>query len=313
MKRRDKQKLTGIYVDGDSLQVWASKTVGRKLNAADIRALVSRYGRDIDYFLHICDKQDEKAARVFERDGLRVHRTDLSTDRARAYRPKAEEALELHAIDAMQQDIDHVVLVTGVVYEALKSMLKAATHLNCRATLLAPNAPKKIVLDEFVKLAPKQFGSKSPDEPLRVFISYSHKDEALRERLETSLALLRRQNVLSVWHDRQITAGDKWAGAIDENLESADIILLLVSPDFIASDYCHDIEMDRAMKRHAEKTARVVPIIVRDADWESSRFASLQALPKGGRPVTLWPNSDSAWKDVAVGIRETAADVRRSR
>ena len=150
-------------------------------------------------------------------------------------------------------------------------------------------------------------------EALRVFISYSHKDETLRAELETHLKLLQRQGLISVWTDRKITAGEEWKGQIDENLESARIILLLVSADFIASDYCYDVEMKRALARHEAKEARVIPVILRDVDWQPAPFGKLQALPKEGKPVKLWEDKDSAWKDVAIGIRTVVEELRRRR
>src|SRR5512147_326229 len=106
-----------------------------------------------------------------------------------------------------------------------------------------------------------------PAVPISLFYSYSHKDEALRDELETHLSLLRRQGFLSGWHDRRIAAGTEWAGQIDHHLEAADVILLLVSSDFLASDYCWDVETRRAMDRHEAGTARVIPVILRPCDW----------------------------------------------
>lgn len=85
-----------------------------------------------------------------------------------------------------------------------------------------------------------------------VFFSYSHKDEALRDRLEVHLTMLKREGIIETWHDRRITAGDEFAGVIDARLESADLILLLVSADFLNSNYCFDVEMKRALERHAQ-------------------------------------------------------------
>jgi internalin A len=144
---------------------------------------------------------------------------------------------------------------------------------------------------------------------LSLFYSYSHKDEVLRGEIETHLKLLQRQGLISTWHDRKIAAGAEWAGQIDRNLEAADIILLLVSADFIASDYCYDLEMKRALERHEQGSARVIPVILRDVDWQSAPFGKLQALPKNGTPVTLWSAKDSAWKDVAVGIRKAVEEI----
>jgi hypothetical protein len=98
--------------------------------------------------------------------------------------------------------------------------------------------------------------------PVEIFISYSHKDDRLRERLEAHLSLLRRQGIISAWHDRRITAGREWAGAIDEHLNSAAVILLLASADFLASDYCYEKEMTRALERHSAGEAWVIPVIL---------------------------------------------------
>ncbi|WP_437282534.1 AAA family ATPase [Sorangium sp. So ce375] len=146
--------------------------------------------------------------------------------------------------------------------------------------------------------------------PIRLFFSYSHEDEALRDELETHLALLKREGLLQSWHDRRIAAGDESAGQIDRNLNEADIILLLVSADFMASDYCFDHEMMRALERHDAGQACVIPVLLRKTDWQSAPFAKLQALPKGARPVTLWQDRDEAWHDVALGIRRAIEALR---
>src|SRR4051794_37931256 len=112
--------------------------------------------------------------------------------------------------------------------------------------------------------------------PQKVFISYAREDGALREKLEKQLAILRRQGLIATWHDRMITAGREWAGLIAAELEAADIILLLVSPDFLASDYIDEVELKRALERHEAGAARVVPVILRDCLWRYSAFAKLQ-------------------------------------
>jgi internalin A len=148
-------------------------------------------------------------------------------------------------------------------------------------------------------------------EGLRVFYSYSHKDETLRNELETHLKLLQRQHLIDSWSDRDINAGDDWKTKIDENLERADIILLLVSADFIASDYCYEKEMVRAMKRHKDEEARVIPIIVRPVNWERALFSSAQALPQKGLAVTKWPDRDEAWANVSEGIEKVVREMRK--
>lgn len=140
-------------------------------------------------------------------------------------------------------------------------------------------------------------------QPVEVFYSYSHKDEEFRDELEKHLVMLKREGFISGWHDRKIEAGIEWRDQINEHLESAGIILLLISSDFLASDYCYDIEMKRAMQRHDNGEARVIPIILRTCDWRSGPFAKLQALPKNATPIKSWVDKDEAFTDVAAGIR----------
>ena len=116
--------------------------------------------------------------------------------------------------------------------------------------------------------------------------------------------------MIDEWHDRRIGAGQEWAGAIDEHLNSADFVLLLVSADFLASDYCYDLEMTRALERHDAGDACVIPVILRSVDWRGAPFAKLQALPRDAKPVTSWPDRDEAFTDVARGIRQVVEDLR---
>ncbi|WP_445630880.1 toll/interleukin-1 receptor domain-containing protein [Nostoc sp. DSM 114167] len=149
--------------------------------------------------------------------------------------------------------------------------------------------------------------------PVKVFFSYSHKDEALRDELATHLSMMKRQGVIEAWHDREITAGSEWANAIDDNLEIADIILLLVSANFLASDYCYDKEMTRAMERHETREARVIPIILKPSDWNGAPFGKLQALPKNAKPVTSWQDQDEAFLNVAQGIRRVVEEMAKTK
>lgn len=148
-----------------------------------------------------------------------------------------------------------------------------------------------------------------PTAPLDVFYSYSHKDEALRDELATQLAALKREGLIRAWHDRDIEGGTEWKDQIDTHLNTAAIILLLVSPSFIASDYIWDKELKVALERHEAGSARVIPIILRPCDWQKSPFAKLQALPRDAKPVTLWPNQDEAFLDVAKGIRRVVVEL----
>lgn len=138
----------------------------------------------------------------------------------------------------------------------------------------------------------------------KIFMSYSHKDEPLRDELEVHLSMLKRQGLISTWHDRKILPGDVFGEEIDENLESSDIILLLVSHYFLASDYCYDIEMKRALEKHESGDARVIPIILDHCDWKNAQFEKLIALPKDGQPITDYPNQNKAFLEIVEGLRK---------
>jgi len=147
--------------------------------------------------------------------------------------------------------------------------------------------------------------------PLRAMVSYSHRDEAFRQDLDRVLASLKRQNLLEVWSDHEILAGSEIDKSIDEALKSVEIILLLISPDFVASDYCYSVELRAALARHESNDAVVVPIIIRPTDWEGLPFSKLKFLPEDAKPVSVWPDRDSAWLNVAKSLRELIADQAR--
>lgn len=149
--------------------------------------------------------------------------------------------------------------------------------------------------------------------PVQVFFSYSHRDEAYKEQLEVHLTILRRRGLLKSWSDRQIIAGQNWQSIIEEQLQAADIVLLLVSADFIASDYCYGKELRCALERHERNETKVIPIVLRPVDWRDAPFGKLQALPKDGTPVTSWPNQDQAWLDVEQGIRRAIEELNETK
>jgi len=137
---------------------------------------------------------------------------------------------------------------------------------------------------------------------IELFYSYSHKDEKFREELEKHLSILKKNAIIANWNFRKILAGSEWEAEIKSHLNSANIILLLISPDFMASDYCYDVEVVRAMERHKNGEALVVPVILRPILWESSPFSKLQVLPENTRPIIKWRNRDEAFLEVAKGI-----------
>jgi formylglycine-generating enzyme required for sulfatase activity len=156
----------------------------------------------------------------------------------------------------------------------------------------------------------------STDEPTRavsVFCSYSHEDAELRRKLVQALGLLRRQGRIALWHDRLILPGQDWQATIDAKLDEAQIVLLLVSASFMDSDYAHGIEMTRALERHRARAAKVIPVIIRDCDWQTAPFGGLQALPTGGKAVESWARPDEALTDIAKGIRSVVEAINAAR
>lgn len=144
----------------------------------------------------------------------------------------------------------------------------------------------------------------------RVFISYSHADEGLRDELEVHLAMLKRQGLVDVWHDRRLVAGDRLDWTISKELDQADVILLLVSPNFLASDYCYKIEKGRALERHREGTARLISVILRPCDWTHTDLAQFLVTPTDGKPITQWPDKDAAFLDITRQIRRAIETMK---
>lgn len=139
--------------------------------------------------------------------------------------------------------------------------------------------------------------------PATLFLSYAHEDEALHKQLENHLSLLRHQDLLSPWHNRDVLPGACWSDEIDDHLKNADVILLLISANFLASDYCYEIEMQCALERHRRNEAVVIPVILKPCDWFKAPFGTLQALPRNAKAVTTWSNPDEAFTEIAHQLR----------
>jgi hypothetical protein len=148
---------------------------------------------------------------------------------------------------------------------------------------------------------PHMGNASEPVEPISVFYSYDPEDEALRVELEKHLRLLENQGVISGWHQRNIRAGSDWQDEADRRLIEAQVILLLISADFLASPYCYGVELKRALERHKAGEARVIPILLHPVSYENAPFSMLQELPGDGRPITKWENRDDAWVQVLPG------------
>ena len=144
-----------------------------------------------------------------------------------------------------------------------------------------------------------------------IFICYARKDRAFLEELQSHLTLLQRQGHILLWHDGDISAGKEWEREIKKYLDTAQIILLLISPDFLASDYCYRKEMIQAMQRHDQGEARVIPVLLRPVHWEDAPFGKLQALPINGKPVTdgYWHSRDEAFYEITTGIQRVVEEL----
>ena len=144
---------------------------------------------------------------------------------------------------------------------------------------------------------------------LTLFISYAHEDESFRKEFEKHITALKREGLVQDWHDRMITAGQEWEKQIHSSLDSAHIIILLISPDFIASSYCTEVEVERSMQRYEMGTVRVIPIIVRPADWQGAPFSKLQVLPKDALPISEWKDQDAAFADIVKHLRKVCDEL----
>ena len=145
----------------------------------------------------------------------------------------------------------------------------------------------------------------------KVFISYSHKDEAFKDSLIEYLSSLKRRGVIEAWNDREIKAGDEWSDEINAHLNDADIVLLLISSSFNASEYCTSTELKGALEKHENSEALVIPIILRACDWQDLPYSKLQGLPKDGRPIQSWGDEDEAWLDVIGGIKKSIENFKK--
>ena len=146
--------------------------------------------------------------------------------------------------------------------------------------------------------------------PVKVFISYSKADEAYLEELKKHLKTLTRQGELLLWDDQSLKPGEKWDQAIKGELLTADVILVLLSADALATDYIYDVEMKMALERHRKGRTMVVPVILRPCMWKHTSMSMLSALPRKGEPIANHDNKDAVWKEVAEGIKEAAQQIR---
>ena len=149
-----------------------------------------------------------------------------------------------------------------------------------------------------------------PERSVKVFISYAHADQELHKKLIDHLRSLKHSEKILIWQDKEIPLGVNWKDQINIHLDEAHLILLLVSANFIASDYCWNKEVQAALERHKAGTVRVVPIILKPVHWQDTPLGQLQALPTEAKPVSQWDDQDAALEDVVRGIRRIVQDLR---
>ena len=205
--------------------------------------------------------------------------------------PKTDELLEL----ALEDENEFVRMMAAQALEGRSRSVPLLQSKTGRVQNTSFSTDQKRETAKFIPTATKV--------PVEIFCSYAHQDEPHLRKLETHLSGIKRQGLISIWHDRQITPGTNWAQALDTHLETASIILLLVSADFLASDHCYDIEMQRALERHRRGEARVVPIILRPCDWQHTPLKDLQCFPRDGNPVTQQLYPDEVFHTIAQDIR----------
>lgn len=233
--------------------------------------------------------------------GFEAVHSDYRADEKRSshyaqYAAKLEKAYDLHSAHSHQTSrlIDRIVKqieLKAPQWAGLPPIVTPSATTTTTTTTPPPDVPKG---------------------PFKLFYSYSHNDEEMRVELEKHLSLLQRNNVIEGWHFRKIPPGREWRGEIDENLEAAQIILLLMSADFLNSNYCWEVEARRAMERHNLKQATVIPVVVRACDWKNSLFEKLEALPTNAKPITSWSNRDEALYDVTQGIKHAIEAMREA-
>jgi hypothetical protein len=195
--------------------------------------------------------------------------------------------------------IDHCA-VSGVLSQLSCIDLVDLSEQEARETLLAGVKRDRAKIDALTK----KEGQRRKTKTVKIFYCYARKDKVLRDELEKHLIALERSDQVITWHDRKILPGAEWKHEISNQLDTSDIILLLMSPNFIQSDYCYGIEMQRALERHRAGAVHVIPIILRPCDWKAMPLHALQALPEDGKPISKWRNRDDAFQDVVKGIRQ---------
>lgn len=148
------------------------------------------------------------------------------------------------------------------------------------------------------------------DRALNIFICYSRQNKDTIKEIRKQLSNLEGSYPLRIWYDNEIAPGEKWDNTIRQRLEISDIFILLICADFLVSQYIIEVELEEAMKKHAERSATIIPIITKPCNWKVNKeLSSLQALPENGRAITLHEDRDSAYLEVIEGVERTIKKI----
>jgi hypothetical protein len=166
------------------------------------------------------------------------------------------------------------------------------------STISVVLADKKVIKQDIASLIPP----KAPP-PLRLFLSYAHKDEKYVRRLQVELKLMERNGLILPWYDRRLTGGEKWEPRILQELNEADAVICQPSPEYLASDFCLS-ELNAAIKRREAGEAELIPYVLRTSGWkEVLTLGEIQLLPADAKPLAQWKDNDQYWRAVAEGIQ----------
>lgn len=138
---------------------------------------------------------------------------------------------------------------------------------------------------------------------MKAFISYSHKDEKYLERLKVHITQLQREHLVESWTDQEIHAGAALDKTINDQLQASELFIALLSPDYIASNYCYEKEFEKALEMQSQGSLHIVPVIVEPCEWQNTPLAAFKALPKDGKAISLWQNENTAFLDVTTQLR----------
>jgi len=209
-----------------------------------------------------------------------------------------------YTINEMAQQIICVECGSEIIPARNKRLIRYFYKINEQCKLLKENDNQTKPRKSLISRIDERNDSITMKNKVKVFLSYTHTDEKYKNKLNVHFAPLKRCNKVETWNDRELIAGTKFDAEIKKHLNEDEIIILLISADFIASDYCYDIEMKRALEREKNGECTVIPIILRDCLWQITPLKDLLALPKDGKPISTFVNEDEAYLQIVKAVND---------